>query len=85
MSRRLNNLGARLIVNDWLVRTGRAPLPTDLTYEDFATHLRKITAPSQIQVPFASRADAVAYIRLIAKSMARATDQCLAPSTRPRM
>ncbi|TWG90358.1 hypothetical protein L598_000700001150 [Mesorhizobium sp. J18] len=63
---RLNNFSARLIVNDWLARTGRAPLPSDLSYEQFATRLREITAPAQVQVPFASRADAVAYIRHVA-------------------
>lgn len=68
---RLNNLSARLKVNDWLVRTGREALPSDISYEEFATRLRKITASKQVQAPFASRADAVAYIRFIATSMAK--------------
>jgi len=63
---KLNNLSARLIVNAWLVKTGREPLSADLSYEKFATELRRITAPTMAQVRFASRADAVAYIRQIA-------------------
>ena len=66
---RMNNLSARLKVNDWLRRTGREPLSVDLSYEEFATELRKITASKSVQVPFASRADAVAYIRHIANSL----------------
>lgn len=68
---RLNNLSARLKVNDWLKRTGREPLPSSLSYEEFATRLREITAANQVQVPFASRADAVDYIRHVASSMAK--------------
>ena len=67
---RLNNLSARLMVNNWLVRTGQRALSPDLSYEDFATELRRITAKTMVQVPFASRADAVAYIRDFARSKA---------------
>jgi hypothetical protein len=67
---RLNNLSARLKVNEWLKRSGRVPLSSSLTYEEFASELRKITAKGQVQVPFSSRADAVAYIRFVASSMA---------------
>lgn len=63
---RLNNLSARLIVNAWLVMQGREPFSSGLTYEEFATELRKITATTRVQMPFASRADAVAYIRDVA-------------------
>lgn len=65
-SMKLNNLSARLIVNAWLAKTGREPLSSDLSYEDFATALRRINATTNVQVPFASRADAVAYIRDVA-------------------
>jgi len=68
---RLNNLSARLKVNDWLGRTGREPLPSEMSYEEFATRLRAMVAPKQVQVPFVSRADAVAYIRHVATSMVR--------------
>lgn len=71
---RLNNYSARLIVNGWLVSTGLPPLSSDLTYEEFATELRKITASSMVQAPFASRADAVAYIRHIASIKAAEGD-----------
>ncbi|NNH59486.1 hypothetical protein HLI01_22385 [Rhizobium laguerreae] len=64
---RMNNLSARLKVNESLKRSGREPLSSDLSYEQFATELRKITATKNMQVPFASRADAVAYIRFIAQ------------------
>ena len=37
--------------------------------------LRKITAPTMVQAPFASRPDAVAYIRHIARTLARPADQ----------
>lgn len=67
---RLNNLSARLKVNDWLNRAGREPLPSEISYEEFATRLRAMVAPKQAQVPFANRADAVAYIRHVASSMA---------------
>lgn len=68
---KLNNLSARLIVNAWLAKTGREPLSSDLSYEEFATALRKITATTNVQVPFASRADAVAYIRNVASQHQR--------------
>lgn len=64
---RLNNLSARLIVNKWLADTGRKPLDADLSYEEFATELRKITASTRVLVEFVSRADAVAYVRHIAR------------------
>lgn len=67
---RLNNLSARLMVNGWLVRTGREALPADLSYTDFATELRRIVASKQQQSPFVSRADAVAYVRHVAKQYA---------------
>lgn len=38
---RVNNLSARLKVNGWLKRTGREPLPSELSYEEFASELRK--------------------------------------------
>lgn len=63
---RVNNLSARLKVNGWLKRIGREPLPSELSYEEFASELRKITAAKTAQFPFATRADAVAYIRHIA-------------------
>lgn len=66
---RMNNLSARLKVNHWLRNTGREPLSSDLSYEEFATELRKITATKNVQVAFASRADAVAYIRHIANGL----------------
>jgi hypothetical protein len=66
---RVNNLSARLAVNNWLAQTGREPLSADLSYEQFATEIRKVTAPKMQQEPFASRADAVAYIRHIASSL----------------
>ncbi len=67
---RLNNLSARLAVNAWLKSLGKAPLSNDLSYEEFATKLRQITATTMVQIPFASRADAVAYIRDVARSKA---------------
>jgi hypothetical protein len=66
---RMNNFSSRLKVNEWLRQTGREPLSADLSYEEFAADLRKITATKNVQVPFASRADAVAYIRHIASSL----------------
>lgn len=72
---RMNNLSARLKVNHWLKETGREPLAADLSYEEFATQLRAITAPTLHQVPFASRADAVAYVRHIASTVAAETQK----------
>lgn len=66
---RMNNLSARLKVNEWLIKTGRGPLSAELSYEEFATGLRKITAPKTAQVRFASRSDAVAYIRHVASGL----------------
>lgn len=60
---RMNNLSARLKINAWLKETGKEPLSADLSYEEFATELRKITAKTMVQVRFTSRADAVSYIR----------------------
>jgi hypothetical protein len=67
---RLNNLSARLVVNAWLAKTGRKPISPELSYQEFASELRKITAKKNVQIPFASRADAVAYIRYVAGSIA---------------
>ena len=64
---RLNNRSARLIANELLIKSGRPPLSADLSYEQFATELRAITAKTVVQVVFQSREDAVAYIRLFAK------------------
>lgn len=66
---RMNNLSARLKINAWLEETGKEPLSADLSYEEFATELRKITAKTMVQVRFASRADAVSYIRHIANGI----------------
>lgn len=68
---RLNNLSARLAVNAWLVSVGRGPLSSDLSYEEFATELRNITAKTMAKPHFASRSDAVAYIREIARTKAK--------------
>lgn len=68
---RMNNLSARLAINNWLAKTGREPLSAGLSYEQFATEVRKVTAPKMQQEPFASRADAVAYIRHIASGLSR--------------
>lgn len=68
---KLNNLSARLICNAWLVKNGHAALSPDLTYEDFATELRKVTASTMARAPFASRPDAVAYIREMARTKCR--------------
>ncbi|KPQ07465.1 MAG: hypothetical protein HLUCCA12_06510 [Rhodobacteraceae bacterium HLUCCA12] len=69
---RLNNKSARLAVNAWLTSCGRDPLGSDLSYEQFATELRKVRAATVVQVAFKSRADAVAYIRETARTDARA-------------
>lgn len=68
---KLNSLSARLICNAWLVRSGHGALSPDLSYEEFATQLRKITASTMQAAPFASRADAVAYVREMARSKCR--------------
>jgi hypothetical protein len=64
--KRLNNLSARLRVNQLLEQRGHAPLDPALPYVDFATKLRWLTATTLIQVPFTRRDDAVAYVRLVA-------------------
>ena len=69
---RLNNKSARLAVNAWLSASGHAPLSSDLSYEQFATELRKLRAATLVQVPFTNRADAVAYIREAARTDASA-------------
>lgn len=69
---RLNNLSARLAINEWLEATGRAPLSSDLSYEEFATQLRRIRAAKMVQIPFRSREDAVAYIRDSAREALKA-------------
>lgn len=68
---RMNNLSARLICNAWLAKNGFEPLSPDLSYEDFATELRRVTASTMVRAPFASRPDAVAYIREMARTKCR--------------
>lgn len=65
---RLNNLSARLLCNEWLALNGFDPLSPSLSYEEFATKLRELTAKTLVQVKFVSRPDAVSYIRNFAKS-----------------
>lgn len=62
----MNNLSARLRVNQMLRDTG-LPVPSaDLSYTEYATELRKLLAPKQDQVPFTERTDAVRYLQLVA-------------------
>ncbi len=68
---KLNNLSARLICNAWLAKNGHQPLSPDLSYEEFATELRKVTAATMARAPFATRPDAVAYIREMARTICR--------------
>jgi hypothetical protein len=70
---RVNNLTARLKVNELLAKNGHNPLPSCLDYTEFATLLRKITAPTVTKegICFVSRQDAVAYIRLVASGGVR--------------
>lgn len=63
---KMNNQSARLIMNAWLDQNGHEPISADMSYEEYATELRKITGKTLIKVPFVSRADAVAYIREMA-------------------
>ena len=63
---RLNNFSARLIANGWLVKNGHEPISADLSYEEFASELRKVSARGCVQQAFLSRADACAYIRSFA-------------------
>lgn len=66
---RLNNLSARLIVNKWLVDSGQQPLGAELSYQEFATELRKVTALGCEPAPFADRLDACRYIRMAAQGI----------------
>jgi hypothetical protein len=66
MRKRINNLSARLMVNDWLVRTDRAAISGELSYIEFATELRKLMTQKLELAPFHDRADAVSYVRYIA-------------------
>lgn len=66
---RLNNLSARLLVNDWLKQNGLGTLSADLSYLDFATELRRKVASKEEQAPFVERSDAVAYVRLMARTL----------------
>lgn len=68
---RLNNKSARLAVNAWLASTGRPALPVSLSYEQFATELRKVWARTMVQVPFVNRIEAVAYIRDVARAVTK--------------
>ncbi|MBN8292834.1 hypothetical protein JI664_12740 [Rhodobacter sp. NTK016B] len=68
---KMNNLSARLIANAWLVKQGHEALPDTLTYEQFATELRKVSAAGSVQQAFASRADACAYVRNFASMKRR--------------
>ncbi len=68
---RMNNLSARLICNAWLVQHGHSAIHPDASYEEFADELRKVTASTMVQAPFASRPDAVAYIREMARTKCR--------------
>lgn len=65
----MNNLSARLKINKWLLENGHEPIPINELYTVFATRLRKIVAPKQVQIDFVSRPDACAYIRHIANKI----------------
>lgn len=66
---RMNNKSARLTINHWLAQSGHVTLSGALSFEQFATELRKIRAPLMQQAPFSDRAEAVAYIRDVARSV----------------
>ena len=68
---RLNNLSARLIANAWLAMNGHKPISENLSYEDFATQLRSVSASTCVQQRFASRAEACAYVRSFASMKRR--------------
>ena len=68
---RMNNLSARLIANEWLAKNGFEPLGADLSYQEFATQLRRLTAKTVVPAVFVSRADAAAYIRGFAQQNSR--------------
>jgi hypothetical protein len=63
---RLNNLSARLITQRWLAENGNVPAPPEMPYQQYAEHLRRAYAPTCRQAAFATRADAVAYVRHVA-------------------
>ena len=66
---RMNNLSARLTVNQFLLEKGYSTLSSSLSYEEFANELRKITAKKVITVSFTERSDACLYIRNVAKGI----------------
>lgn len=71
---RINNLSARLLVNEWLVERGGSPISGDISYTDFATELRSRIAPIQTDISharFVERADAVRYVRHVANQHVR--------------
>ncbi len=70
MPMRVNNLSARLMVNNWLKQQGIEPISGAVSYVEFAQRLRQIVAPEQVQVAFVDRADAVRYVRHVASQYA---------------
>lgn len=66
---RLNNCSARLVVNQWLESKGLQPIHGDKSFTEFATELRRVTAPKQVQANFVDRASAVRYIRQMAHQL----------------
>lgn len=69
MAKRLVNSAARRIINKHLTDIGFDPLSAELSYIEFATEVSKILEPNILQIPFISRPDAVAYLRLMARQI----------------
>lgn len=67
---RVNNLSARLLVNEWLRDIGKNPPSGDLPYIEYATQLRAIVASQLELAPFHDRPGAVAYVRYVAHQYA---------------
>jgi hypothetical protein len=74
MAERINNLSARLMMNEWLVKRGHPPIDGDASYMEFATKLRAVLAPTLKQAPFVDRASACRYVRDMARQHARFSD-----------
>lgn len=60
---RINNRSARLLMNKWLADHGHTPISGDKSYEEFASDLRRVLAPTLRHAAFVDRAEACRYVR----------------------
>lgn len=71
---RMTNTVANRIVRKWLAEKGHV-FPKDLPAVEFASRVRRISEEKVIDKPFASKAEAISYVHMMAAAIRHAPDK----------